>query len=85
MEDFLRRVFERQEEIIASIHRLEMRLELNERAVKSIDEQLAQLNINRQAELKDLQPTLEELKRLEEFLRLDIAGRFMDSIEESVR
>ncbi len=60
---------------------LNMRLEINERATRQIDEQLALLNELRRNELKNLQPTLNRLQELEEFLRLDVATRLLDNLE----
>lgn len=57
------------------------RLEINERSTRQIDEQIALANNLRQNELSDLKPTLERLKSLEEFLRLDIATRLMNNLE----
>lgn len=57
------------------------RLEINERSTRQIDEQIALANNLRQNELSDLKPTLERLKLLEEFLRLDIATRLMNNLE----
>lgn len=57
------------------------RLEINERSTRQIDEQIALANNLRQNELSDLKPTLESLKSLEEFLRLDIATRLMNNLE----
>ena len=57
------------------------RLEINERSTRQIDAQLALANSLRQNELSDLKPTLEQLKSLEEFLRLDIATRLMNNLE----
>ena len=61
---------------------LNSRLEINERSTRQIDEQLALANAMRHDELKDLQPTLKRLRELEEFLRLDVATRLLDSLEE---
>ena len=61
---------------------LNSRLEINERSTRQIDEQLALANAMRRDELKDLQPTLKRLRELEEFLRLDVATRLLDSLEE---
>ena len=58
------------------------RLEINERSTRQIDEQLALANALRHDELKDLRPTLKRLQELEEFLRLDVATRLLDSLEE---
>lgn len=60
---------------------LNSRLEINERATRQIDEQLALANEMRRNELSDLKPTLEQLKSLEEFLRLDIATRLLNTLE----
>lgn len=57
------------------------RLEINERSTRQIDEQIALANNLRQNELSNLKPTLESLKSLEEFLRLDIATRLMNNLE----
>lgn len=57
------------------------RLEINERSTRQIDEQIALANNLRQNELSDLKPTLESLKSLEEFLRLEIATRLMNNLE----
>ena len=57
------------------------RLEINERSTRQIDEQIALANNLRQNELSNLKPTLERLKSLEEFLRLDIATRLMNNLE----
>ena len=61
---------------------LNSRLEINERSTRQIEEQLALANAMRRDELKDLQPTLKRLRELEEFLRLDVATRLLDSLEE---
>ncbi|MBR3746494.1 MAG: hypothetical protein IKN27_05985 [Selenomonadaceae bacterium] len=60
---------------------LNLRLEINERSTRQIDEQLALMNELRRDELKDLQPTLNRLQELEEFLRLEIATRLLDKLE----
>ena len=60
------------------------RLEINERSVRQIDEQIALANDLRKNELADLKPTLEQLKLLEEFLRLDVATRLMDNLEGGI-
>lgn len=60
---------------------LNSRLELNERSVRQIDEQIALANELRRNNLTDLKPTLERLKKLEEFLRLDVATRLMENLE----
>lgn len=60
---------------------LNLRLEVNERSTRQIDEQLALMNELRRDELKELQPTLERLQELEEFLRLDVATRLLDNLE----
>ena len=57
------------------------RLEINERSMRQIDEQLALANNLRQNELSELKPTLEQLKLLEEFLRLDVATRLINNLE----
>lgn len=57
---------------------LNARLEINERSTRQIDEQLAILNTRRENELADLKVTLEKLKSLEEFLKVDIATRLID-------
>ena len=57
------------------------RLEINERSTRQIDEQLALANDLRRNELSELKPTLEQLKWLEEFLRLDVATRLIDNLE----
>ncbi len=57
------------------------RLEINERSTRQIDEQIALANNLRQNELSNLKPTLESLKSLEEFLRLEIATRLMNNLE----
>ena len=46
---------------------INLRLEINERSTRQIDEQLAIANDLRRNELSDLKPTLEQLKSLEEF------------------
>lgn len=61
---------------------LNSRLEINERSTRQIDKQLALANELRSNELKDLQPTLKRLQELEEFLRLDVATRLLDALEE---
>lgn len=61
---------------------LNSRLEINERSTRQIDEQLALANALRRDELKNLQPTLKRLQELEEFLRLDVATRLLDTLEE---
>ena len=103
MEDILKKILERQEEILkrqneilSLIGRLEdgqnllnfktqkqfdelnLRLEINERSTRQIDEQIAISNTRRENELSDLKSTLEKLKTIEEFLRLDIATRLID-------
>ena len=60
---------------------LNSRLELNERSTRQIDSQIALTNELRRNELSTLTPTLEQLKSLEEFLRLDIATRLMNNID----
>ena len=60
------------------------RLEINERSTRQIDEQLALANNLRKNELADLKPTLEHLKSLEEFLRLDVATRLMNNLEGGI-
>ncbi|MBR4383848.1 MAG: hypothetical protein IKP64_09855 [Selenomonadaceae bacterium] len=60
---------------------LNLRLEINERSTRQIDEQLALMNELRRDELKDLQTTLNRLQELEEFLRLEIATRLLDKLE----
>lgn len=60
---------------------LNLRIEINERSTRQIDEQLALMNELRRDELKDLQPTLNRLQELEEFLRLDVATRLLDNLE----
>lgn len=57
---------------------LNARLEINERSTRQIDEQLEILNTRRENELADLKVTLEKLKSLEEFLKVDIATRLID-------
>ena len=57
------------------------RLEINERASRQIDEQIAISNALRDDELKNLKPVLKQLESLEEFLKLDIAVRLMDKVE----
>ena len=57
------------------------RLEINERSTRQIDAQLAITNSLRQNESADLKPIFEQLKSLEEFLRLDIATRLMNNLE----
>ena len=57
------------------------RLEINERSTRQIDAQLALTNSLRQNESADLKPIFEQLKSLEEFLRLDIATRLMNNLE----
>ena len=106
MEDILKQILERQEEILnrqskilALIGRLEdgqnllnfkaqrqydelnARLEINERAIRQIDEQLAISNSRRYDELAELKSLPEKLTALEEFLRLDIATRLIDKAE----
>ena len=73
--DLLNFKLQRQHEEINS------RLEINERSTRQIDEQIALANNLRQNELSNLKPTLERLKSLEEFLRLDIATRLMNNLE----
>lgn len=60
---------------------INLRLEINERSTRQIDEQLAIANDLRRNELSDLKPTLEQLKSLEEFLRLDVATRLINNLE----
>ena len=60
---------------------LNSRLELNERSVRQIDEQIALSNELRRNESLDIKPTLERLEKLEEFLRLDVATRLMENLE----
>lgn len=60
---------------------LNSRLEINERSVRQIDEQIALSNEFRRNELSGLKLTLEQLKMLEEFLRLDVATRLMNNLE----
>lgn len=60
------------------------RLEISERSTRQIDEQLALANNLRKNELADLKPTLEHLKSLEEFLRLDVATRLMNNLEGGI-
>lgn len=60
---------------------LNSRLEINERSVRQIDEQLALTNALRRNELSELKPTLERVESLEEFLRLDVATRLMNNLE----
>lgn len=60
---------------------LNLRLEINERSVRQIDEQLALTNALRRNELSELKPTLERVESLEEFLRLDVATRLMNNLE----
>lgn len=57
------------------------RLEINERSTRQIDEQLALANELRRNESAELKPTLEQLKLLEEFLRLDVATRLINNLE----
>ena len=57
------------------------RLEINERSTRQIDEQLALANELRRNESTELKPTLEQLKLLEEFLRLDVATRLINNLE----
>ena len=57
---------------------LNSRLEINERSTRQIDEQIAISNTRRDYELSDLKSTLEKLKTIEEFLRLDIETRLID-------
>ena len=57
------------------------RLEINERASRQIDEQIAISNALRIDDLKNLKPVLKQLESLEEFLKLDIAVRLMDKME----
>ena len=107
MKDILKKILERQEEILkrqseilSLIGRLEdgqnllnfktqkqfdelnLRLEINERSTRQIDEQIAISNTRRDYELSDLKYTLEKLKTFEEFLRLDIATRLMNKAVE---
>ena len=57
------------------------RLEINERSTRQIDEQLALANELRRNESAELKPTIEQLKLLEEFLRLDVATRLINNLE----
>ena len=57
------------------------RLEINERSTRQIDKQLALANELRRNESAELKPTLEQLKLLEEFLRLDVATRLINNLE----
>ena len=106
MEDILKKILERQEEILkrqneilSLIGRLEdgqnllnfktqkqfdelnLRLEINERSTRQIDEQIAISNAKRENELTALKPALENLNLLESFLKVDIATRLMDKVE----
>ena len=78
----IRRIEEFQDMLNFKVQRqydeLNARLEINERSTRQIDEQLAILNTRRENELADLKVTLEKLKSLEEFLRVDIATRLID-------
>ena len=78
----IRRIEEFQDMLNFKVQRqydeLNARLEINERSTRQIDEQLAILNTRRENELADLKVTLEKLKSLEEFLKVDIATRLLD-------
>ena len=78
----IRRIEEFQDMLNFKVQRqydeLNARLEINERSTRQIDEQLAILNTRRENELADLKVTLEKLKSLEEFLKVDIATRLID-------
>ncbi len=76
--DLLNFKLQRQHEEINS------RLEINERSTRQIDEQIALANNLRRNELSELKPTLEALKSLEEFLRLDIATRLINNVEGEI-
>ena len=62
-------------------NKINSRLEINERSTRQIDEQLALANELRRNESAELKPTLEQLKLLEEFLRLDVATRLINNLE----
>ena len=60
---------------------LNARLEINERALRQIDEQIAISNSFRENELNVIKTFLEEEKSLEEFLKLELVARLMDNVE----
>lgn len=60
---------------------LNSRMEINERSTRQIDEQLALSNELRRNELAELRPMFEHYELLEEFLRLDVATRLMNTLE----
>ena len=60
---------------------LNSRMEINERSTRQIDEQLALSNELRRNELAELRPMFEHAELLEEFLRLDVATRLMNTLE----
>ena len=60
---------------------LNSRMEINERSTRQIDEQLALSNELRRNELAELRPMFEHVELLEEFLRLDVATRLMNTLE----
>lgn len=62
-------------------NKINARLEINERSTRQIDEQLALANELRRNDLAELKPILEQLKLLEEFLRLDVATRLINNLE----
>ena len=76
-------ILRQQSEIIAWLRALKeelnTRLEINERSIRQIDEQLALANELRRNELDELKPILERLELLEEFLRLDVATHLITS------